>query len=91
MSMCSYEEKSLKNLGMSVEKQFETMDNWTTKNLDTEHASRKQVKNELNNITTIFNNLRDVLKENKLRIVFSTIVDYMGRRVYVQAIMPGLI
>jgi hypothetical protein len=57
------------------------LNDWQCADVDTEHPTRKQVKNELQNISTIYSTAADVLKDKKIRLVFATIIDYMGKRI----------
>jgi len=75
MSICNFEEKQLKYNNLKLSKQFEIVNNWTPEDVDNEHPTRKQVKNELNNISLLYSHVSEIMKENKLRFVFATIVD----------------
>jgi len=52
-----------------MKKLFESIDNWSVDDVESEHPSRKQVKNEINNISFMYNNMLPLLKKNKLRLV----------------------
>lgn len=51
------------------------LNSWATKDVDSEHPTRKQVKNELQSISVVYNAVADILKYKKIRLVFATIVD----------------
>lgn len=51
------------------------LNEWACNDVDSEHPTRKQVKNELQNISVIYNTAAETLKDKKIRLVFATIVD----------------
>lgn len=67
--MCNYEERQLKFAGLNVDAQFKMLKHWAVADVDSEHPTRKQVKNELQNISVIYNTAAETMKDKKLRLV----------------------
>lgn len=75
LSMCNQEERQLKFTGLNPNARFKMLNEWACNDVDSEHPTRKQVKNELQNISVIYNTAAETLKDKKIRLVFATIVD----------------